>query len=248
MRRIVCLFIALVMCLSIAAPVFAAENGFVPSITYKPDPEIVPVKDENGEEHLGVIRDVEGQVVDYVDDHGCFRVTPIADVWDPEIEVPEYIEELLIYVYEGLKEEELVIDYEKFAADLEASNMVVRDLFDLRWYCEEHNILLNEDGNTVDITFDLGVVADAEIYVATFDEETKEWSPIVKTVNNGDGTVTCTFEHFCAISFSMVMSGAEAPVDDVQAPNVLPWIIIIIVTLVAIVVILVIKNKKKAEA
>ena len=77
MKKIICLFIALVVCLSIAVPVFAADNeGFVPSITYKPEPEIVPVKDENGEEHLGVIRDKDGQIVDYVD-HGCFRSIPM---------------------------------------------------------------------------------------------------------------------------------------------------------------------------
>ena len=245
MKKIICLLIALVLCLSVAAPVFAADNGFVPSITYKPNPEIVPVKDENGEEHLGVIRDGEGNILDYVD-HGCFRITPIAHVWDPEIEVPEYIEELLIYVYEGLNKGELVIDYEKFAADLNPADMVIRDLFDLRWFCEEHDTMLRNEDNHVELIFDLGVVADAEIYVATFDEETKEWTPIVKTVNNGDGTVTCTFAHFCAISFSMPMAGTNAPVDDVQTPNVLPWIIIIIATLVAIIVILVINNKKKA--
>ena len=246
MRRIICLIVAVVLCLSFAAPAFAA-NGFVPSITYKPNPEIVPIKDENGEEAVGVIRNSKGDVVDYVY-HSCFQITPIAHVWDPEIEVPEYIEDLLIYVYEGLNKGELEIDYKKFEAELNAADMVIRDLFDIRWFCEEHAALLKEQGNTVDIIFDLGVVSDAEIFVATFDETTKDWTPIVKTVNNGDGTVTCTFEHFCAISFSMAMPGSNVPVDDVQAPNLLPWIILLIVTIIAVVVILVVKNKKKAEA
>ena len=43
MKRIISLFIILVLCLSLAAPAFATETGFVPSITYKPSPEIVPV-------------------------------------------------------------------------------------------------------------------------------------------------------------------------------------------------------------
>lgn len=245
MKKIICLFIALVVCLSIAMPVFATDaNGFVPSITYKPEPEIVPVKDENGNEHLGVIRDNEGEVVDYVD-HGCFRLTPIAHVWDPEIEVPDYIEELLTYVYDGLNKGELEINYDIFDAELDANNMVIRDLFDIRWFCEEHLAMHLKEDNTIDIIFDLGVVADAEIFVATFNEDTKEWSPIVKTVNNGDGTVTCTFQHFCAISFSMPMTPRAAATDAANSTtNLLPWILILLLAVVAFVVIIIVKNKK----
>ena len=246
MKKIICLFVALVVCLSIAVPVFAADtNGFVPSITYKPEPEIVPVKDENGQEHLGVIRDKDGQIISYVDD-GCFRVTPIAHVWDPEIEVPEYIEELLTYVYEGLNKGELEINYDAFNADLDSNNMVIRDLFDIRWFCEEHLAMHLKEDNTIDIIFDLGVVADAEIFVATFNEDTKEWSPIVKTVNNGDGTVTCTFQHFCAISFSMPMTARVVATEATTsaATNLLPWILILLLAVVAFVVIIIVKNKK----
>ena len=48
MKRFICLLTVLVLCLSLAAPVFAEEAGFVPSITYKPNPEIVPVEGEIG--------------------------------------------------------------------------------------------------------------------------------------------------------------------------------------------------------
>ncbi len=247
MRKIVCLFIALVLCLSIAAPAFAADTGFVPSITYKPNPEIVPVKDEKGEDAAGVIRNEKGEIIDYVD-HGCFRITPIAHVWDPEIEVPDYIEDLLVYVYEGLKDGSLTIDYEEFNKNLNPADMVIRDLFDIRWYCDEHAALLKQEGNTLDIIFDLGVVADAEIFVATFDEASEDWSPIVKTVNNGDGTVTCTFEHFCAISFSMPLTGTTAPVDVPQSNNLLLWIILLLLAVIVFVVVVIMKNKKKAAA
>jgi len=245
MRRIISLLIVLVLCLSLAAPAFATENGFVPSITYKPEPEIIPVKDEKGEDAIGVIRNEDGEVVDYVY-HGCFRITPIAHVWDEEIEVPDYIEELLIYVYEGLNDGSLPIDYEKFNANLNPADMVIRDLFDIRWYCDEHRALLEQKGNTLDIIFDLGVVSEAQIFVASFDENTKDWTPIVKTVNNGDGTVTCTFDHFCAMSFSMPLAGTTVPVDDAEPAFPWIWIIILVLAVVTFVVIVVIKNKKKA--
>lgn len=245
MRKIICLLIALVMCLSIAAPAFAADNGFVPSITYKPEPEIITVKDEKGEDAIGVIRNEKGEIVDYID-HGCFRITPIAHVWDPEIEVPDYIEELLTSVYEGLNDGSLTIPYEKFNANLNPADMVIRDLFDIRWFCDEHRALLEQKGNTLDIIFDLGVVADAQIFVASFDEATKDWTPIVKTVNNGDGTVTCTFEHFCAMSFSMPLAGTNVPVDNAQPANLLPWIIILVLAVAAFVTVVILKNRKTA--
>ena len=47
MKKVICLLIVLMLCLSMAAPAFAAEDDFVPSITYKPNPEIVPVEGED---------------------------------------------------------------------------------------------------------------------------------------------------------------------------------------------------------
>ena len=191
MKRMICLLTAIVLCLSLAAPVFAADGGFVPSITYKENPEIVTIPGQAGQEYIGVVRDKDGNVLDYVG-HGCLLITPIAHIWDEEKEVPANVEKLLTFVYEELNEGEMQIPYEKFEA---------------------------EEGN--------------------------DWEPIVKTVNNGDGTVTCTFEHLCAISFSMPIVPAAPPAEPHQ-PNILPWIILLIVVVVAIVVILIIKNKKKA--
>ena len=247
MRKIVCLFIALVMCLSIAVPALAADTGFVPSITYKPDPEIITVKDEKGEDAVAVIRNDKGEVVDYVD-HGCFKITPIAHIWDEEIEVPEYIEKLLTGVYDGLNDGTLTINYDAFNSNLKASDMVIRDLFDIRWYCDEHRALLEQEGNTLDIIFDLGVVSEAQIFVATFDENTKEWSPIVKTVNNGDGTVTCTFEHLCAISFSMPMATGSVPAEPISSMPIWPFILILVLAIAAIIIIVASKKNKKESA
>ena len=45
---------------------------------------------------------------------------------------------------------------------------------------------------------------------------------IVKTVSSGDGTGICTFEHLCAIEFSMPMNAVTVSAGDVQNPGVLP--------------------------
>lgn len=224
MKRLVCLLSVLLLCVSLGVSAFAEEDNFVPSITYKPNPELVSGVADDGTEYVGIIRDSSGKVLSYVT-AGCLRITPIAHVWDEEIKVPEEIENLLLFVYEGLNDASLAIPYEKHEADLDPANMVVRDLFDVRWTCKEHPEMLAPEGVTIDLIFDLGVVADAEIFVQTFDENDKSWSPIVKTVNNGDGTVTCTFEHFCAVAFSMpIVTGSAPAAEEAEKAPVWPWL------------------------
>lgn len=244
MRRAVSLLFALVLCFTLAGTALAAEDGFVPSITYKPNPELMPVVGEDGKEYIGVVRDASGKIISYVD-YGCLRITPIAHVWDEEIEVPEEIEELLLFVYNGLNDGSMKIPYDKHEADLDPANMVIRDLFDARWYCEEHPLMLEPEGVVLELTFDLGVVADAQIFTQTYDEEKAEWHPIVKTVNNGDGTVTCTFEHLCAVQFSMPLVTAPAAADSAQKPLVWPWIALLAAAAGGTGTVVAVKKKKK---
>lgn len=247
MKKMICVLVALVMCLGMTAPAYATESGFVPSITYKPNPEIVPVEMENGETAIGVVRDAGGEIVDYVED-ACLVITPIAHVWDEEKEVPAEVEQLLMFVYEELQTENMEIPYEKHEADLNPDEMVIRDLFDVRWYCEEHKEMVEQEGVVFEITFDLGIGPDVEIYVMTYDEQTGEWEPVVKTVNNGDGTVTCTFEHLCAVAFSMALAAEEAPVEQAASQNLLPWILALVLAGAAFLIILIAKKKKKTAA
>ena len=58
MKKIVCLLTVLLLCMSLVVPVFATETGFVPSITYKPYPEIVPVPDAP-EDTIGVVQKLD---------------------------------------------------------------------------------------------------------------------------------------------------------------------------------------------
>lgn len=218
MRKLICLLIAAVLCLSMAAPAFAAENGFVPSITYKPEPGIVPA--DGG---TGVLRNEDGDILDYIRED-CIRVTPVADVYDPEQEVPWEIGELLRSVYESLADGTMDLPFEEFGDGHNSGNMVIRDLFDARMICEEHRKLLEEDGVTLDLTFDLGVAPDEEVFVMTYDEQTREWTPVAATVNNGDGTVTCTFEDLGIIAFSVQTEEAPGNSGEVQQPGVLQWI------------------------
>lgn len=239
MKRVIVLITVLVLCLGMVAPVYAAEDNFVPSIAYKSSPKIVPVIGPDGAEYLGVIRDANGNIIDYVG-HGCLRITPISDLWDEEIYVPQVVEDLLRYIYESLNNGTMEIPYEKHDADLKCKRMVIRDLFDARWYCKEHPDMLAPEGVVLEIIFDLGIDPEAELFVMTFDEETEEWDPIVEAENNGDGTVTCTFEHLCAIEFSIIGG-------DKECTNIWLWIILLILAVVTFFIILFYKKKKKKD-
>ena len=87
MRKFICAMLVLLLCMSVVLPA-AADEGFVPSITYKPEPELVNVVGPDGKEYIGVVKDANGEVISYVD-HGCLLITPIAHVWDDESVGPE---------------------------------------------------------------------------------------------------------------------------------------------------------------
>lgn len=245
MKKIIALLTAILIMSSLALPAFAAEEiGFVPSIGYKDEPTLVYVLNEEGVEVPGMILDGEGNLIGYLD-LDCLQIIPVAQIWDDEAEVPASVAELLLFVYNSLNDGSMVLPYDKFNANLDPDNMVIRDLFDARWLCEDHPAMLAPEGVVLQLTFDLGVAPDAEIYVMSYNEETKEWEPIVKTVNNGDGTVTCTFEHLCAITFSMPLSTSEAPA---QSGFNMIWIAVMVLAAVAVVGLLIVKGKKSSAA
>lgn len=247
MKKTICFLAVLTLCLSMALPALAAETGFVPSITYKPGPTIVPARDSDGESHLGIIRDGAGNILSYVDE-GCLLITPVASLWDPEAKLSAEVEQLLSFVYEQLNSGRMQLPYEKHEAQLNPADMVIRDLFDVRWGCEEHREMMEQEGVVLEITFDLGITARDRIFVMSYDQEMDSWEPIRGAVNNGDGTVTCTFEHLCAIAFSMPLAAADAPVDDAHRGSILPWATLLTGSAAAAAGILLAKGKKKAAA
>lgn len=238
MKKIMSILVAVLVIAALACPAFA-EGNFVPSITYKPSPDIVPVVDENGVEHIGVIRDAQGNILDYVDAE-CLEITSIAEVLENSENVSADVKALLEKLYNGLKSGEMKLPYEKHNDSLKSSDMVLRDLFDARWRCTEHAEMLVQEGVTLEITFKLGVDKNAEIYVMSYDEEANDWEPIVSAKNNGDGTVTCTFAHLCGIEFSVHNAGASTTGDTF---DMMPWIVLMTVSAGAIVALLVAKKK-----
>ena len=252
MKRTISLLIALVLCLSLAVPVFADE--FVPSITGKPAPEIVPVLDPDGNEAIGEILNQDGEVIGYLYEE-CLVITPVSPA-KTSTEIPEDAAELLLSVYDQLVAGTMNLPYEKFNANLDPSTMVIKDLFDVSWLCgpdnadmvgsdhPDHPAMVAPLGVTIRLIFDLDVAKNVNVYSMSY--KNGAGNPIVKCVNNGDGTVSATFEDFCPVSFSLGSTYNTPPASTGDNTQIHLWLIVMAVSVVAMGAVLVLNNRKTA--
>lgn len=230
MKKLICLLTVLALAMAFACPVFAAE-AFVPSISDKEEPDIVP-DDE------GVIGEIwkDDEVIDKVEG-GCLVITPISEA-ETSTEIPEDAREELLYVYKELLEGDMTLPYEQDGLDPET--MVIRELIDASWLCEDHPAMLEPEGVTIDLTFDIGVDADTKVYVYVRIDGV--WTA-VPVVNNGDGTVTCTFEELCPIAFCVAAGTGKPPVQTGDEFNPTIWIVLLAVSAAALVGVVVLRRK-----
>ena len=231
MKKIISFLLVCLLCLSMACVATATE--FVPSIGGKDHPEIVPVEDGI----IGIVYQGEEEISRV--EEGCLIITPVSKV-DTSTEIPDASRVTLKDVYAKLQAGTMVLPYEKIDPSLRADAMVIRDLFDATFVCTEHPEMLVPEGVVLKLTFDLGVAADENVYVMTYHEG--EWIPIVSTTNNGDGTVTCVFEHLCPIAFS-VPSENWIPETGNEKNSVALWIIVMMISAVALTSAVILRRK-----
>lgn len=233
MKRFFAIITAVMVCVSLMVPAMAAQE-FKPSVTNKPAPEVIAAR----------IINKEGKIIKEVGEE-CLIITSVADA-NTSTEIPAASKAVLLSVYDKLMDGSMTIPYEKHNPKLDPSKMVIRDLFDATFVCEECPALLEPEGVVLEIVFDLNVEPGVEVYTMTYKND--EWNPIVSTVNNGDGTVTATFEKLCPIEFS-INTGSTPPSGTGDQGNTSLWAIIAISALAAIVVLTVVYNvssKKRA--
>lgn len=238
MKKFIACLTVLLLCVSLAVPAAAAEAEFVPSISVKPAPEIVPGVDPDGVPYIACLLNGDGEIIDYIRED-CLVVTSVADAKTSTL-IPDSAEALLLDVYAKLTSGDMTIPYEKHDAKLDKLNMIIRDLYDATWLCDDHPVELAPEGVTLQITFDIGVEADKEVYVMSYKNE--EWNPIVSCANNGDGTVTCVFENLCPIEFSVEGDPDSSKTGDI-GPELSVWGLVALASLAAIVVLTVIYRK-----
>ena len=240
MKKIICLFTVLLICVSFACPALAAEE-FVPSISYKGTPDVVTIKDENGNDAAAVVRNADGTVAGYAYET-CMLLTPVANAAN-ESDIPAEAKAELLAVYKALNDGSVKLPY---GDGVKAEDMVIRDLFDVSWLCSHNHVAaLDPVGVVFEMTFNLGVDADEKVVVMTYKNDA--WGEIAKVVNNGDGTITCTFEHLCPVAIAVESETAGNPGDtgDAIGSNMHLWIALMVVSAAAVVVMA--TNRRKVQ-
>lgn len=226
LRKTLCLILAILMLAALIIPVFAEENTFVPSITYKDGPEIEEAE-MNGEDMAK-----------------CLVVTSIKAARNKTTDVYQHVRDLLLEVYEDLDSGDMVLPYE------DDREYVVRELVDVSFRkttCLEvehpHEEELNKEGITITIAFDMDVYASTDVYV--FSYHNGEWDPAISVTNNGDGTVDVELEHLCPVAFCVERGAEDNPpqTGDTMGQDLILWIVLLAASLVGIVVLVI--NRRK---
>ncbi len=234
MKKGIVAIILLAICLSLVCPAFAEE--FVPSISYKPAPEVdgaeMEIPDETGDDLPPQKEEVEI----------CLVVTSLKQAEDKSTDISEEAREELLEVYEELEsgDMELPITEEGF---------VVRELVDVSWElrgCVEddehhHDEMLERPNVTVKVNFQLGVKAGVEVMVYTFNDN--QWSPVESVTNNGDGSVTCVMEHFCPVAFAVKEETGGTDTGDAARESLVLWGVLMAVSAAAVVVLAISRKK-----
>lgn len=226
MKRIFSLIAALVMCAAVMCPIAVSADTFVPSISYKDGPEIIEAEMENE------------------DLRPCLVITSVLAAENKSTDIRQEYRDLLLEVYAKLNDGSMKLPL--------ADNYVIRELVDINFkqtVCIDpqhtHEDDLEEENVTIKADFYLGVKADTEVVVLSYHDG--EWEPIKSVVNNGDGTLTCEFEHFCPVAFCVRESVAGDPVQtgDTLGNTLYIWGTVMAVSLVGLATLLVVPMRRK---
>ncbi len=232
MRRLLCLTATVLLCLALVSPALAAEAEFAPSIPYKDAPPLV-----------AAALDEEQEPVD-----PCLTITSITAAEEKLTDITQSARDQLLEIYEELTEGTMELPLE--------GSYIIRELLDVS-FCQNgcveethmHKETLDVHGITITITFDLGVEPTDKVTVLSY--ANNEWTPALSVINNGDGTITCEFEHLCPVVFcveqaEVVTIPTQAPVEPTPQEAPFPWWILLLLALAALV--LVVDKYRKSKA
>lgn len=241
MKRLFTLALAIVLMLTITVSASAAQ--FVESITNKGAPQLIIRDQINGKDVVGFITNPDGEQISEVYME-CFKIYSVADALNGG-NIPNYAKDDLKNVYEDLSKSDSKIsdvcpeldDIVKkgWGKDKTPDDLVVKDLFYIDQLCT-HDLHKLENGNTVDLTFDVsianGLFITAMVYVDG------KWVPVNNCVNNGDGTVTVTFSQICPVAFlvpgSSIVDGDTVSPATSDVSGVITWSIVMVASLASI--------------
>ncbi len=252
MKKAISILLVVLTMFTLTVNALAASSDFVPSITNKGAPELVYTTDDSGNKVIGYVKDENGTVLSTEKDE-CVVITSVSDA-DGSKDIPADAKAALKAAYDQLTKTDVKLstacpalnDVVKKALGeyKNADNLIVKDLFDVSVLCEDLKTThLPKEGTTLALTFKLGIAKDA--FVTAMSYKNGAWN-VVDTVNNGDGTVTATFEHFCPVAF-LVEDTTTPSTGDNSNSYLAVWYAVMAVSLVLAVALVVVFRRKKVN-
>ena len=242
MKRILSILMAIMVCVALACPVFAADT-FVPSISYKDNPEFIPNEDGS----WGWIMDGNNEITVSIPQE-CLIITPVSEA-TTSTKIPEAARQQLLDVYAKLTDGSMKIPYGDLKESLKNKDMVIRDLFDVTLLCETRTLLRShtpedcaaavaamEAGGTLRVTLDPAVNADTDVTVTVY--KNGVWTYVAAT-NNGDGTLTMDLPSTGVVAFSVPVGTNLPPTQTGDNSHLVLWGVMLAVSAAALVVLLV---------
>lgn len=215
MKKMICLIAILAVAFTLFMPVFAAEDSFVPSISYKDGPEIIAAAMNGG------------------DVASCLVVTSLKGATEKTTDISQEARDLLLDVYKKLAADQMKLPLEE--------DYTIRELVDVSWKqsaCVEnhhsHAADLNADGTSVTVSFALGAGSTDELLVFAY--RNGQWDAIESAQIDEDGNVICVFEHFCPVAFCVKTEKGTDPTGDISSQSILLWMILLVASMATIVV------------
>ena len=226
MKKLIVFVMAVVLCMSMVLPVCAAEQEFVPSITYKDG--LIAIKATMDGEDVG----------------DCIVVTSIKEAKEKCTDIHQDSRDELLDVYAKLSDGSMKLPLEGEYVILELVDISFAQSACVENPEHEHDAWLKEEGNTV--TVDLGYLSKSlDLVVLSYDDG--QWSKIKNVTNNGDGTYSCEFEHFCPVAFCVEADTLEEAPTTGDSTNVFLWLGLMMAAGAALVVVLMANRRRAAK-
>ena len=225
MRRITLLVMAVMLCMAMVLPVCAQNQEFVPSITYK-----------DGLETIGATMNGE-------DVHACVVITSIKEAKEKTTDIAQEARDLLLEVYSKLEDGtmKLPLDKEYVIVELVDITFAQNDCVEKAEH--DHQAWLKQDGNTITIDLD-NLTKDQNLVVLSYDDG--RWNRAEKVTNNGDGTYTCVFEHFCPVAFCVETDSAEEIPTTGDNADAFVWMAVMFCAAAALAGVIVVSRRRAA--
>ena len=251
MKKVIAILTALVLVVCMGTTAFAAE--FTPSVVEKDAPTVV-VKTEGNNTYAGTIVDANGTEVEKIPSIKLI-VTPVSKV-ETSTQIPAESKTNLKEAYAALSKADVKLSdlikeldedvKESLGKDVTVDDLIIRDLFDASLVDDNGALVTIDKDHRLVVTFDIGIEANKAVFAMKYNEE-KKWESIYAIHNNGDGTVTCEFDHLCPIAFLVEGAADSADTGDTSV-SLFVWAGIAAVSAALIVVLFVVKRKNDETA